>query len=1063
MRFFRTYVLVVVLWLVCTAAVAGLTARGHAVERERLYERFQNRSDTGASFVGAYVSDIFATEQRLADRMAPDSWSPKDFEASIQFLGFPAGVLLDRRGRAVALAPDAPDMRGVQLAKPYPHLATALAGRPAVSDVVVSAVDKEPIVAFALPLTDNRFGVLSGGFSLGNGPLRTFLQRQPIAGSRGYVLDSKGVTIVAAGRGATDVPRTQLTDALREPTVTDGRLMAATPIPGTRWTYLLDAPIDAVMDPVAGNNRSQWGQLATLAALSLIGLVLARRATAARTQARLEKADADQRLRLTVQNAPIGMTTVALDHTFVEPNERLCRMLGYSADELVTMTFEQVTHADDVELDRDFVERLTAGKINSYELEKRYVRSDGTLLWGRLAVSVVRDDSGRPQYFVSQVEDVTEFRAAQSELVHRALHDPLTGLANRGLLMDRLEDTLDARSSKVDVGIGFCDVDHFKRINDTHGHHAGDEVLKEVACRLRSAVRTDDTVARMGGDEFVILLSDVASLNEAEQVIERAIQSVRQPITVGDETFLVGLSVGLAVGRPGTSPDALLGEADTALYAAKDGGRGRCVVYEPGLRTSPDQGAPGQSGVAHAVAVGRATPERQTRMELIIRDALDQDTIGLAYQPVFDLTTGALVGTEALLRLDDGAGRAVPPKHLIPAAESSGQIVDLGRRVLQTAALQAATWRRDHGMLLPIAVNVSAAQLGLAGFPQDVLAAVRGAGVPAHALMIELTESVLLQSGSTGMAQLRSLREAGIELAIDDFGTGYASLSLLHELPAATLKIDQSFVAGIPDDPRATAIVAGVIALAKNFDMSCIAEGIENESQRSYLAARGVLGQGFLLGIPDDAATIGQLIAAGAMVAGPVQHADDHVAHHVALPVVQPRDAGGSGGGPRPACAIDTTPAPALLPDTSSFDPVSGAYARGPGLTQLDREIARARRIPQSLVLALVRVDGLGSTNQDFGRAAGDRLLRAVADALKPGVRHYDLVIRYGSDQFVCAVPGRSVLEWQQRLALVKADIEARSAPASLHVGLAETRPDDTALTLIARADVAQRAAHVPT
>lgn len=258
MRLYRTYTLVLVLWLLGVAAAAGLTAHGQMVERERLYERFQNRSDTGSSFVGAYVGNIFETEQRLADKMAPDSWASTDFETSIQFLGFATGVLLDRRGRAAALAPAAPGMHGARLASKHPHLTAALAGRPAVSDVIVSVVDKEPIVAFALPLTDNRFGALSGGFSLGDGPLKTFLQRQPIAGSRGYVLDSEGVTIVAAGPGATDVPRAELADALREPTVTDGRLIAATPIPGTRWTYLLDAPIDAVLAPVAGNNRSQW-------------------------------------------------------------------------------------------------------------------------------------------------------------------------------------------------------------------------------------------------------------------------------------------------------------------------------------------------------------------------------------------------------------------------------------------------------------------------------------------------------------------------------------------------------------------------------------------------------------------------------------------------------------------------------------------------------------------------------------------------------------------------------------------------------------------------------------
>jgi EAL domain-containing protein (putative c-di-GMP-specific phosphodiesterase class I) len=246
-----------------------------------------------------------------------------------------------------------------------------------------------------------------------------------------------------------------------------------------------------------------------------------------------------------------------------------------------------------------------------------------------------------------------------------------------------------------------------------------------------------------------------------------------------------------------------------------------------------------------------------------IEEALYHDEVRVDYQPIFDLSTGLVVGVEALVRLLDAEGRPVPPAQLIPAAEASGLIVDLGRRVLQLAALQSARWRAEHGVLLPIAVNVSAVQVTQRGFRQDVLDAVERAGVPPEALLIELTESRLLETGSGGLEQLRQLSDAGIELSIDDFGTGYASLSLLHDLPACTLKIDQSFVAGIPDDHRAVAIVAGVIALARNFDMICIAEGIESETQLAYLAERGVHGQGFLLGRPDDASAIGRIIANG--------------------------------------------------------------------------------------------------------------------------------------------------------------------------------------------------------
>ena len=246
-------------------------------------------------------------------------------------------------------------------------------------------------------------------------------------------------------------------------------------------------------------------------------------------------------------------------------------------------------------------------------------------------------------------------------------------------------------------------------------------------------------------------------------------------------------------------------------------------------------------------------------MERMIRRAVDHDGVRVDYQPIVDLSTGLVVAVEALLRLTDDDGSPLPAAEVIPAAEASGLIADVGRRVIQVAVLQSSRWRAEHGVILPIAVNVSAAEVSRPGFSHDVLEAIERAGVPPEALRVELTESVLLESGSGGMEQLRELTEAGVELGIDDFGTGYASLSLLHSLRACTIKIDQSFVSGIPDDSRAVAIVAGVIALAESLDMTCIAEGIETERQRTYLSERGVLGQGYLLGRPDGAAAIGRL------------------------------------------------------------------------------------------------------------------------------------------------------------------------------------------------------------
>ena len=571
----------------------------------------------------------------------------------------------------------------------------------------------------------------------------------------------------------------------------------------------------------------------------------------------------------TVQHAPIGMTMLDLGHRFVEPNAHLCTMLGYSGEELAATTLEEVTHGEGVEQDLASLDQLTAGEIDSYEREQRYVRRDGTLLWGRLAVSAVRGDDGEPLYFVVQIEDITEFRAAQAELEYRALYDPLTGLANRNLLMDRLANTLPVSRRPGHVGIGFCDVDDFKQINDTHGHHAGDEVLKEVARRLLGAVREGDTVARMGGDEFILLLTDVDSVLDAEGVMDRASRAIAEPIVIDGVALKVGLSRGLALSHSGVSADMLLRNADAALYAAKKNGRGGCVVYHALLEGASSHLEETLAPIPNDLSpVGVEAPVFEydrSRLQELIREALEEDSIRVAYQPVFDLSTGKVVGAEALLRLTDNVGRPAPPLQVIPAAQA------LARS--STSAAGCCSWppssRRDgateHGVLLPVAVNVSAAQLNLPGFPAQVLDAVERAGVPPEALVIELTESVMLRTGSGGVQQLGDLRDAGIELAIDDFGTGYASLTLLHELPAATLKIDQSFVAGIPHDHRAVAIVAGVIELARSLGMSCIAEGIETETQRAYLVERGVLGQGFLLGRPDGDAEISRILARDGM------------------------------------------------------------------------------------------------------------------------------------------------------------------------------------------------------
>ena len=566
------------LWLIVMTALAFMVSRNQEQERQALVDQLQSRANTGASVVDAYVDDVFSAERRLTHEVSREGYQSDDFGRTTDLLAIPTALLLDRDGRLVAISPAAPDKLGTELASQYPHLLGALEGSASVSDVVDSVVDGEPVVAFALPvMTSDQVAVSATEYNLAEGSLKPYFARQAIAGTRGVLLDSSGQVIVASGDD-TSVAQgllTRLQRSSQSPLESGDRVLAGEPVQGTDWTYVLDAPRDALLAPAAENDLAEWALLAAAALVSLAGLLINERARDDRIRAQLEKEQVDERLRKTVENAPVGMTLIDLDHRFVEPNKRLCNMLGYSSQELVQLTFSDVTHASDRELDLALLAQLLAGEIESYELEKRYVHRDGSLLWGRLTVSVLRDEAGELAYFVSQIEDVTEVRKARTELQRRALYDPLTGLANRSLLMDRLTVSLGSDRQQGNVGVGFCDLDRFKAINDTHGHGVGDEVLKEVARRLQESIRADDTVARLGGDEFVILLHDVSSPEQATAVLDRASQAIKQPIIIDGLTLSTSLSVGLAISTHGGDPDVLLRDADAAMYAAKNSGRGR--------------------------------------------------------------------------------------------------------------------------------------------------------------------------------------------------------------------------------------------------------------------------------------------------------------------------------------------------------------------------------------------------------------------------------------------------------------------------------------------------------
>jgi len=815
--------------------VAGLSV-AHVQEQSRdaLVSRFSDRATTSATFVSAYVGDIFARERVMADSLRGGD-GPVSLAAAAREVGFTASLLLDEDGRVVDAAPADPELLGDDLAGKYPHLGSALAGERAVSGVILSAVDQVPIVAFALPLDGGRDGVLSSGFSFDDSPLVEFLSLSPITGSRGYVIDASGVSAVHAGDGATASVNGIDTEKLPDSTavVVDGRVVVAAPISGTPWRLVLTAPEEAIVAPATTGDWAAWWGLVIAALVSLGGLVLLRFSSESRRRSRAAQAESEQRFRLTVENAPIGMTLIDLDGLFFRPNARLCRMLGYPAHELAKLTFTQITHPDDVDVDTDLLRSLATGETDHYEREKRYVRRDASEVWVRLSVSVVRDAGGEPLHFVGQVEDLTEVRTAQENLERRALYDSLTGLANRSLLIDRLSHALaEQRRDDGLVAVAFCDLDHFKRVNDSLGHHAGDQLLEEVAARLQEVVRGGDTVARLGGDEFVLLLPRKGSLQAATSVLERAKRAVERPIEIDGHTLTVSFSAGLAVGGSEHTAETLLREADTALYAAKEGGRSRSEVYTAAMRS-------------------RAL--RHLSVEQDLRRAVEVDEFELYYQPIVTLADRRTVGFEGLLRWHHPSRGLLLPGDFLDVAEDSQLMVRLGQIVVRHACRflarhPDAPWR--------VYINVAPVQLGR-GLTSVVERELAAAGVPATRLGLEITENGVLDAIGSGVTEMQALRDMGIELLMDDFGTGYSALSSVLATPITGIKLDRSFTSRLGQDEAADRITATVAGLVDSLGAQGVVEGVETEDQCARALRHGWKhGQGYLFARPAPELTL---------------------------------------------------------------------------------------------------------------------------------------------------------------------------------------------------------------
>jgi diguanylate cyclase (GGDEF)-like protein/PAS domain S-box-containing protein len=542
----------------------------------------------------------------------------------------------------------------------------------------------------------------------------------------------------------------------------------------------------------------------------------------------------EERFRTVFASSPLPMAVSGPDGVLVAVNAALCTMLGLADDELLGRRLD------------DLVE--PAGPDAAPQAGERCFRHrSGDAVWGLPTATPLsfREDS---TYTLTQIENVTARKTAEALLRHQAEHDSLTGLPNRGTMSRWLTDI--GRDELAATAVFFVDLDGFKLLNDSRGHSAGDAVLVEVGRRLRAAVRPADRVSRFGGDEFVVVCRDLPGEEGRAAIAGRIEAALAVPIMYEHEIVTVTASVGVAHGHAELADATdLLRRADAAMYAAKRLGKDRTEVYDDHL---------------HAAAQSRA------RTEAVLRHALDEDRVVVHYQPIVDLGTGEIVGTEALVRLVDRDGQLVPPDQFIAVAEESGLIVPLGTFVLRQACRQTAAWRAGTGRPLSIAVNLSPRQAARSDLLVTVLSALEEARLEHGALYLELTESALLEVNDATLTQLTSLRDLGVGVGIDDFGTGYSSLSYLRQFPVTFLKVDRSFVRGLPAVADDTAVVAAVIGLAGALGLDCIAEGIETGEQlRTLRGLHAAFGQGYLFSRPLPACELGALLTAGLPVTSP--------------------------------------------------------------------------------------------------------------------------------------------------------------------------------------------------
>ncbi|MCU6500731.1 EAL domain-containing protein [Rugamonas sp. A1-17] len=552
----------------------------------------------------------------------------------------------------------------------------------------------------------------------------------------------------------------------------------------------------------------------------------------------------EQRFRTMFEASPLGIALVdSITYEYRDINPRFQEIVGRSQAELGAMRWLEAGHPEDVAQIKVQMGRLLAHEVGNFKVTNRLFRPDGELVWIEVSVTAIETEKGSHPHHLCMIEDVTDKKQSEALIWQQANFDPLTQLPNRRMFHDRLaHDMLKSQRDRSHIAILFIDLDHFKEVNDTLGHHQGDILLVDAARRISACVRKSDTVARLGGDEFTVILSELEGTERVEQIAQHIIDSLRQPFPLGQEQAFVSASIGITLyPDDALDIDDLLKHADQAMYAAKGAGRNRYSYFTPTLQVA---------------ALNRM------RLTNDLRGALKGEQFQLYFQPIVHLKSGRIHKAEALIRWNHPQRGVVSPMDFIPLAEASGLIVDIGEWVFRESARWVQRWRHEHHPEFQVSVNQSPLEFQREDGAYDAwLAYLQALDLPGQSVVVEITEGLLLDANTTVSNKLLQLRDAGIQVALDDFGTGYSSLSYLKKFDIDYLKIDRSFTRNLAPDSSDMALSDAIIVMAHKLGLRVIAEGVETPEQRDLLAAAGCdYGQGYLFARPMPAEQFDQLL-----------------------------------------------------------------------------------------------------------------------------------------------------------------------------------------------------------